>query len=258
MLAAVGVHTTANWPIVGTVNTDTLFATGIALIVVLFLSLLVARRSHSGVPSKPQLIYEFLVDLIRNQVRSAVHIDGTDFIIPLAMALGLFILVANWLELIPTNDAIISPTSDLNLTLGMGMVVIILVQWYSIREQGLGGYLHHFTKPFDLPLPVRIAFIPLNILEELVKPVTLALRLMGNIFAGGVMLFLIASLLTLGVNGLAGGSAAGLLPLIGGSVVHLAWKAFDAGIGLLQAFIFTLLTIFYFSMAREGLEEEHH
>jgi F-type H+-transporting ATPase subunit a len=222
------------------------------------LSLLVARRSHSGIPSKPQLLYEFLVDLIRNQVRSAVHIEGTDFIIPLAMALGLFILIANWLELIPTNDKVISPTSDLNLTLGMGVVVIILVQWYSIREQGFLGYLRHFTKPFDLPIPVRIGFIPLNVLEELVKPVTLALRLMGNIFAGGVMLFLIGSLLTLGVTGLTGGSAGGLLPLVGGSVIHVLWKTFDAGIGLLQAFIFTLLTIFYFSMAREGMEEEHH
>ena len=66
----------------------------------------------------------------------------------------------------------------------MGLIVFVVVQWYSLRVLGVGGYLRRFTKPFELPLVARIVFIPLNMLEELVKPVTLALRLFGNIFAG--------------------------------------------------------------------------
>jgi F-type H+-transporting ATPase subunit a len=136
----------------------------------------------------------------------------------------------------------------------MGLIVILVVQWYSIRVLGIGGYLKRFTKPFELPLVARIVFIPLNILEEAVKPVTLALRLFGNIFAGAVMIGLIASL-------------AGLqLPFVGtfgstvlGSVVLIVWKSFDViFIGFIQAFIFMLLTVIYFGAAREGLEHEHH
>ena len=134
----------------------------------------------------------------------------------------------------------------------MGVVVIAVVQWYSFRVLGWYGYLRRFTKPFELPLAARIVFIPLNIIEELVKPVTLSLRLFGNIFAGGVMIALIAS---------AGWHLEFLGPVphsVLSTVALAVWKAFDViFIGFIQAFIFMLLTVICFGMAREGLEHQH-
>ena len=135
----------------------------------------------------------------------------------------------------------------------MGLLVIVVVQWYSLSVLGLRGYLRRFTKPFELPLAARIGYIPLNILEELVKPITLSLRLFGNIFAGAVMITLIASI------GLFYLPAVQNVPtIIVGSVLLAIWKAFDVlFIGFIQAFIFMLLTVIYFGMGREGLEHEH-
>jgi F-type H+-transporting ATPase subunit a len=182
--------------------------------------------------------------------------DDALFIIPLALTLFLYILIANWIEIFPLAifPILHGANADLNQTLAMGLIVIIVVQWYSIRVLGLSGYLKRFTKPFELPLPARIVFIPLNILEEAVKPVTLALRLFGNIFAGAVMIGLIAGFagLQLPVVGTVGGTLLG-------SILLIIWKAFDViFIGFIQAFIFMLLTVIYFGAAREGLEHEHH
>jgi F-type H+-transporting ATPase subunit a len=117
---------------------------------------------------------------------------------------------------------------------------------------GWRGYLRRFTKPFELPLPVRILFIPLNVVEELVKPITLSLRLFGNIFAGAVMIALIAG------AGWALDSFGPVPHTIISTVFLAAWKAFDVIlIGFIQAFIFMLLTVIYFGMAREGLEHGH-
>jgi F-type H+-transporting ATPase subunit a len=172
------------------------------------------------------------------------------------MTLFLYILIGNWIEIFPLAifPILHGANADLNQTLAMGLIVIIVVQWYSISVLGIGGYLKRFTKPFELPLPARIVFIPLNILEEAVKPVTLALRLFGNIFAGAVMIGLIAGFasLQLPVVGTVGGT-------ILGSILLIIWKAFDViFIGFIQAFIFMLLTVIYFGAAREGLEHEHH
>jgi F-type H+-transporting ATPase subunit a len=136
----------------------------------------------------------------------------------------------------------------------MALIVIGVVQWYSIRVLGWRGYLRRFTKPFELPVWGRAIYTPLNILEELVKPVTLSLRLFGNIFAGAVMIGLIASLGTLPLPavGTVGGTIIGALLLF-------VWKAFDViFIGFIQAFIFMLLTVIYFGAAREGLEHQPH
>jgi F-type H+-transporting ATPase subunit a len=97
----------------------------------------------------------------------------------------------------------------------------------------------------------RVAFTPLNVIEEIAKPVTLSLRLFGNIFAGVVMVYLISTLIPTFLPSPVLGAAVS-------AVVLAVWKLFDVGfIGAIQAFIFFLLTIIYFGMAREGLEEEH-
>ena len=140
--------------------------------------------------------------------------------------------------LIPAN-------SDINQTVAMALVVFFWTTAYSFRELGLKGYFRRFTKPFDSSWVIRGPFILINIVEELAKPLSLALRLFGNIFAGVVMVFIIA---TVGLIP----SAVAWLPLI-------VWKFFDVFvIGTIQAFIFMLLTIIYFGQAREGLEEEGH
>ena len=244
-----------------TFNYDSLLSSVLAIIITLLVGFYVASRLKSGAPGKLQLLFEFLIDYVRGLVHQSVE-EGGAFIVPLAMTLGFYILVANWLDFFPLANPIHPANADLNQTAAMALLVIIVVQAYSLRVLGLGGYLRRFTKPFEMALPIRILFIPLNILEEVVKPVTLALRLFGNIFAGALMVFLIGSLITF-VAGLVPsggvGSAFGvvLTPITEGLLI--LWKAFDIFfVGTIQAFIFTLLTIIYFGMAREGLEEEGH
>ncbi|MHB8572708.1 MAG: F0F1 ATP synthase subunit A [Candidatus Dormibacteria bacterium] len=240
----------------GVINLDTLLSTGIAAVIVLGLGFMVARSATGPVPGKLHILFESLLEAIRNLVRSTVHYEGADFVIPLAMTLGLFILVSNWLEMVPTQDVVKAPTADWNLTFAMATLVIVLVQVYSIRVQGFGGFLSRFTKPHDASMGIRIAMVPLNIIEELVKPVTLSFRLMFNILAGGVMLALIALLIGGGLSALTS-SAFGPVALVFGGAFNLGWKLFDMFIGAIQAFIFALLTIIYFGMAREGMEEHH-
>ena len=242
-----------------TFNYDSLLSSAIAIIVTLIVGFLVAYRLSHGVPGKLQLVFEFLIDYVRGLVRGSVS-EGGEFIVPLAMTLGFYILVANWLDFFPLQQPIHPANADLNQTLAMALVVIIIVQGYSLSVLGVKGYFRRFTKPFEMALPIRIAFIPLNVVEEIVKPVTLSLRLFGNIFAGALMVYLIGSLITF-VAGLVPsgwpGSAFGvvLTPIVEGLLI--LWKGFDIFfVGTIQAFIFTLLTIIYFGMAREGLEEE--
>jgi F-type H+-transporting ATPase subunit a len=220
---------------------DTLASSALAVLVTLAVCFWVASRLSPTVPGKLQMVLEFLLSYVRNLVRETVSVDAPAFVVPLAATIALYILIANWLDFLPLPKPWFYPAnSDLNQTLAMAIVVFLLVQGYSIRVLGLGGYLRRFTKPFELPLPVRIAFVPLNVIEEVVKPVTLSLRLFGNIFAGLLMVYLLT-----------------LLPFWVAWLPIVVWKFFDVFfVGTIQAFIFMLLTIIYFGMAREGLEED--
>jgi F-type H+-transporting ATPase subunit a len=226
------------------ITADTLVSSGIAIAVTLAVIYAVAFTLRRGVPGKLQWVLEFLLDYTRNLVSQNVE-AGARFIIPLAATIFLYILLANWLDLLPLPGGLIHPANaDLNQTLAMAVVVIILVEWYSIRVLGLSGFFRRFTKPFDMSWAFRAPFIVLNIIEEVAKPITLSLRLFGNIFAGALMVFL------LGLLAGAGGA------WIGASLLGVViWKLFDVLIiGTIQALIFFLLTIIYFGMAREGLE----
>jgi F-type H+-transporting ATPase subunit a len=229
------------------VTLDTLLSSAIAIAVTLGLGFWIASRLHTRRPGKLQMVLEFLLSYVRGSVNETVDKDAT-FIIPIAATIGMYILIANWIGFFPLPGPIHPANSDLNQTLAMGLVVILIVQGYSLRVLGLGGYLHRFTKPFEMPVWARAAFIPLNILEELIKPITLSLRLFGNIFAGVLMVYLITLI-----------PEAYLWTLPISSAALVFWKAFDVFfVGSLQAFIFMLLTIMYFGAAREGLEEEMH
>ncbi len=234
-------------------NYDSLISTAVAVIATLAVAFWLRSKLKDGEPGKVQAIFELGYDQLRSLVRANVSDDAL-FIIPLAMTLFLYILIANWIEVFPLGvfPVLHGANADLNQTLAMGLIVIFVVQWYSIKVLGARGYLRRFTKPFELPVWARAIFIPFNLLEELVKPATLALRLFGNIFAGAIMIGLIAGFANLQFP------VVGAVPgTILGAVLLFVWKVFDVlFIGFIQAFIFMLLTIIYFSAAREGLE--HH
>ncbi len=223
------------------VNIDTIISTLIAGSLVLILGFVarnyLTRDPDDHVPSKIQLLWEVVVHQVNKQVEDnlgRVH----PYVAPLAISLFFFILISNWMELLPTKlnsstHLTPAPTADTNLTYALAAVAMVSVWVYGIKQKGLGGYFRHFLEPYPI-------LLPLNILEELVKPITLALRLFGNIFAGGIMLALIA-----------------IMPWWGLPAANFAWKAFDMLIGVIQAFIFALLTVLYFAMAGAGHGDGH-
>lgn len=236
----IGKHTTRE--LFGmTFNVDTIISTLVAGALVLLLGFVAVRaltkKTEDHVPTKIQLVWEGVIGEVNKQVEDnlgRVH----PYVAPLAVSLFFFILFANWLELLPTEinhdlHLLPAPTADTNLTYALAAVTIVSAWAYGIRQKGVRGYFRHFLEPFPV-------LLPLNILEELIKPITLALRLFGNIFAGGIMLALI-----------------GMIPFYGMWLPNILWKAFDMFIGGIQAFIFALLTVLYFAMAGAGHGEEH-
>jgi F-type H+-transporting ATPase subunit a len=218
-----------------TLNLDTIWATVIAGAIVIGLGFWMRSKVTSGPPSKIQLMWEAIVNYVNTEVEGnlgRVH----PFVVPLAVALFFFILISNWLELIPSGEHpkyLPAPTADVNLVYALALLVIIGVHVFGIRERGFKGYLKHYLEPNPM-------LLPLNIIEEIVKPFTLALRLFGNIFAGGIMIALIGF----------------LLPLYTVWGVNAIWKLFDMFIGGIQAFIFALLTVLYFGMM--GSHDDEH
>jgi F-type H+-transporting ATPase subunit a len=218
-----------------TVNLDDLLGVVVAGVILLALGFAMRAKVTAGVPGKLQLAFETIVGGVERQVGETMGDAGRP-IIPLAVTLFLFILIANELEMIPTGHTpqyLPAPTGDINFTAAMALFVIVLVHVTWIRHQGLRSYLGHYVRPF-WPL------LPINIIEEIAKPLTLALRLFGNIFSGGIMLLLIAALLP----------AKLIAPI---PILDVVWKLFDGlFVGPVQAFIFSLLTILYFEAAIAG------
>jgi F-type H+-transporting ATPase subunit a len=219
------------------IELDVVWSTLIAGAIVITLGLLAARRPSTREPKKLQLAFETIVDQVNQLVESTVGPAGKR-IVPLALTLFLFILTANWLEVIPSSprggtEYLPSPTANVNLTYAMALLVIGIVHVASIRTRGAKGYIKHYFQPFWF-------FFPINVIEEITKPITLALRLFGNLFAGTLMLLLIAA----------------LLPVFVVPFADVAWKLFDMFIGFIQAFIFALLTIVYYGMATT-VEADH-
>ena len=237
MTAGEGVQVSEHlqWHVLGlTINADTVISTAIAAVIVMGCAFYLAVRATAGVPSGLQLVFETVTDQIERQVESNVGIRTAPFVVPLVISLFFFILISNWLAILPHawEEYVRPPTSDVNLTFALSFFVIILVHITGLRIKGK-RYFQHFTKPY-------LIMLPLNILDELVRPVTLALRLFGNILAGTVMVAVLA-----------------LLPAAVSWAPTSAWKVFDLFIGLLQALIFALLTIIYFGFAAGPGNESH-
>ncbi|MGH3319402.1 MAG: F0F1 ATP synthase subunit A [Streptosporangiaceae bacterium] len=208
-----------------TFNLDTIWSTCVAGLVVILLGLLLRRQITKGTPGRVQLLWEGVVGQVQDQVERQMG-PVAPFVVPLAVTLFVFIWVANWVEIIPTHDYLPSPTADTNLTFAMALLVIGWVHVTGVRKKGLVPYLKHFFQPY----PLMFIF---NAIEEIAKPLSLALRLFGNMFAGGLMITLIGA----------------LFPVWLLWAPNVAWKLFDMFIGLIQAAIFALLTIVYFSFA---------
>ena len=217
------------WHVAGlTIYGDVVWTTLLAAAIVMALGLLMRRKVTSGVPGKLQLMWELLVEQISDLASSAIGPEGLPFV-GMGLTIGLFILVCNWLAFIPSGDPgfIAPPTGDVNLPLALALIVFFTVHYNSVKARGIGGYFKHYAQPYA-------ALTPINIIEEITKPITLTFRLFGNIFSGVLMISVIVTLIP---------------PYL--SWIGLAiWKPFDElFIGAIQAFIFALLTIMYLGMA---------
>lgn len=223
----VGEHVTAH--VFGmTFNLDTIWATVIAGLIVIGLGLWFRAKVTSGVPSKVQLVWETLVDWVNGQVKDQVG-RVNPFLVPLAASLFIFILVCNWLELIPSGEHpkyLPAPTADVNLVYALAVVALVGAHVFGLQSKGL-HYFGHYKNPME-------------IITEISKFLSLPLRLFGNIFAGGLMIALL-----------------GLLPVWVLWFPNILWKLFDMFIGALQAFIFALLTIVYWGQLGGRGEEGH-
>ena len=239
----VGHHTTATW-LGMTVNTDTIYATALAAAITLALAFFLRMKvTSTGVPSGVQLFWESITIQMRGQIEQAIGMKIAPFVLPLAVTLFVFILIANWISVLPvqygtanggTGELLKPPASDINFVLALALFVFICYHAAGIWRRGIIGH------PIKV-LKGHVAFLaPINIVEEIAKPISLSLRLFGNIFAGGIMVALIA-----------------LFPPYIMWAPNAIWKTFDLFVGLIQAFIFALLTILYFSQSME-LDEDHH
>jgi len=206
-----------------TTQLDVVLASIVTGLIVIALGLFVRARTSVNRPGTTQVLWEWTLataDGLNRGGQTPYRRRAT----AVAVTLFWFILVANWLPLLP-GSPLVAPTSNINLTLALGLVVIALVHVTAIQARGLRGYLRHYLSPIWLA--------PVRLIEELLKPLTLALRLFGVIFASALMAMLLAELLPAPVA---------VLP-------HAVWNLFDVLMGVIQAFIFGLLTLLYFDAA---------
>jgi F-type H+-transporting ATPase subunit a len=218
------------------INWDTIILTGLVIALIVVPLLIVSRNFTSGVPRGFQAVYEFVVEFVNGYAEQSLGTRAAT-LMPLALTLFVFILISNYLGLIPI-PYLKSPTADLNTTLALGIFTFILVQALAIQERGVRGHARHFFKPFAL-------FFVINLIDELARPVTLAFRLFGNIVAGEIMILILQALLYNAPFLL-------LLPMP-------IWIGFSIFVGLIQAFIFMMLFLAYIGLAVEHEpEEERH
>lgn len=229
---------------------------GIGLILALLLMLLfrfVAKKVTVGVPSSTQNFVECIIEFVDNSVRGSFSARN-DMVAPLALTIFIWIFCMNLMDLLPVDWVPglagvlgvpflkIVPTTDPNVTFGMSLSVFALVLFYSFKMKGAGGF---FSELAFQPFP-KILF-PVNLLLEgvslIAKPLSLALRLFGNMYAGEMIFILLALMF-----------GAGLLLGAFGGVLQWAWAVFHVLIITLQAFIFMVLTIVYLDMAHQA----HH
>lgn len=217
----------------------------------------VAKRATTGVPSGIVNFVEMTVEFIDSTVKDTFHYSNK-WIAPMALTVFTWVLLMNTMDLVPVDwlpsiaMAIggehtffkVVPTTDPNVTLGMALAVFMMVLYYSFKEKGVGG----FAKELGLHPFNHWAMIPVNLVLELVnliaKPISLGLRLFGNLYAGEMIFILIAIMFS-----------AGLVMAAAAGVLQWAWAVFHILVIVLQAFVFTVLAVVYLAMAHDN--EEH-
>jgi len=226
---------------------DTLIVSALLGLVVFGAMWLATRKATAGVPSGMQNFVEMVVTMVDAQVKDTFH-GKNDLIAPLALTIFVWIFAMNAMDVIPVDllpwlagmagvsHLKVVPSTDLNATFAMSIAVFFLIYFYSIKVKGFGGFgkevlFSPFGK-FPLLIPVNILF---RIVEDIAKPISLALRLFGNMYAGEMVFILIA-----------------LLPWYLQWMLGAPWAIFHLLIITLQAFVFMMLTIVYLSMAHES------
>jgi F-type H+-transporting ATPase subunit a len=255
------------------VNIDSVIVTLVLSALFLFFFLRTARKATAGVPGKFQTGVEMVVGFVDGLVRETFH-GRSKMIAPLALTIFCLVFLMNFMDMLPVdwlpgawvkgNELAghdphhaylrVVPTADLNTTLGLSLMVFLLIQVFGISHKGIGKFTAEaFTAPFHAEGTVmKILLAPANLLlrviEELVRPLSLTLRLFGNMYAGELIFILIAlmtwnSLFSSGMT-----YVMAPLQFISGFV----WTAFHILVITLQAFIFMMLTVVYLSMAAES------
>lgn len=237
------------------IHLDTMFWSVFLGCVFLWLFRNAAKRATSDTPSGFLNFVEWVVEFIDENVRGSFS-GKNDMVAPLALTLFVWILLQNTMDLVPVDwipqvahllgieYMKVVPTTDPNATFGMSLAVFGLTLFYSFKIKGPMGFAAELTmQPFEAKNPLlKLLFMPVNLFLEgiglLSKPISLSLRLFGNLFAGEMIFILIALLFSGGV----------ILGLLGG-VLQWAWAVFHILIVLLQAFIFMVLTVVYLDMA---------
>jgi F-type H+-transporting ATPase subunit a len=228
------------------INLDSIVVSVLLGILFIGMLFLVARNATSDVPGKLQCFVEMLVEFVDGTVRD-VFSGKSALIAPLAITIFGWVFLMNLMDLIPVDflphiatllglpHLRVVPSADVNVTMSMSLGVFILILFYSFKIKGPVGFVKELTlQPFN-----HWAFIPINLILEgvtlLSKPVSLGLRLFGNMYAGELIFILIA----------------GLLPWWSQWVLSVPWAIFHILIITLQAFIFMVLTVVYLSQASE-------
>ena len=243
---------------------------GWAIALGLVFSFLFARMANkaattTGAPSGWLNLVEMIVEFIDGTVNDIFH-HRNRMVAPMALTIFTWIFLMNLMDLVPVDwlphaGAAISgnehlflkvvPTTDPNVTLGMSFTVFALMIFFSVREKGLLGFVKELTlHPFHSSNPlVMVVLVPINLFLESValiaKPISLGLRLFGNMYAGEMIFILIAIMF-----------GAGLLMGVLAGVLQWAWAVFHILVITLQAFVFTVLTVVYMAMAHD-VQEEH-
>ncbi|CBA17389.1 F0F1 ATP synthase subunit A [Xanthomonas albilineans] len=230
---------------------DTLVMSLLMGLLMVFAFWMATRKATAGVPGKWQAFVEIMLEFVDRQAKDTYH--GTSKLVtPIAITLFFWILMMNLIKLIPA-DFIAKPlelagvhhwkpvpTADVNATLGMSISVFFLMVFFSLRSKGVGGMAKEFlTAPFGKwMLPFNLI---LNIVEWLSKPVSLGMRLFGNMFGGEIVFLLIWVL-----------GGAGIFGALAGGAFGFGWMLFHLLVIPLQAFIFMMLSIVYLSLAEDS------
>jgi F-type H+-transporting ATPase subunit a len=231
------------WPLIGSVHADTIMTTWLVMAVALLFFAWVGASYRSARVSRRQAVLEGVINYIADLAHGVIGEAGEPFV-PFFIALFIFIFLLNQFGMLPFKVLGLpfggSPTGDLNTVAPYALMVFLIIQITAFRKKGL-GYTKHLLQPFPILLPS-------NLLDEILRPVTLAARLFFNIFVGELLFIIVASVIvskiTIGPVNLS----------LAVAVVPFFIQFFNFFVGTVQAFVFTLLAIVYLSLA---ISEQH-